>query len=32
LIKAIYQHVKAQQVAEQPPIDVDPRFVGDAPE
>jgi len=32
LIKAIYQHVKAQQVAEQPPIDVDPRFAGDVPE
>ena len=26
LVKAIYQHVKAQQVAEQPPVDVDPRF------
>ena len=27
LVKAIYQHVKAQQVQEQPPVDVDPRFV-----
>jgi GTP-binding protein len=26
LVKAIYQHVKAQQVAEQPPADIDPRF------
>jgi GTP-binding protein len=26
LVQAIYQHVKAQQVAEQPPVDVDPRF------
>ncbi|MEJ7686672.1 MAG: Obg family GTPase CgtA [Variovorax sp.] len=26
LVQAIYQHVKAQQVAEQPPTDVDPRF------
>jgi len=31
LIKAVYQHLKAQQVAEQPPVDVDPRFAGDAP-
>jgi len=29
LIKAVYQHLKAQQVAEQPSIDVDPRFSGD---
>ena len=27
LIKAIFQHVKAQQLAEQAPVDVDPRFV-----
>jgi GTP-binding protein len=27
LIKDIYKHIKAQQVAEQPPVDVDPRFV-----
>ena len=26
LVHAIYKHVKAQQVAEQPPADVDPRF------
>jgi GTP-binding protein len=26
LIKSIFQHVKAQQIAEQPPVDVDPRF------
>ncbi len=26
LVQAIYQHVKAQQVLEQPPIDIDPRF------
>jgi len=26
LVQAIYQHVKAQQVAEQPPTEVDPRF------
>jgi GTP-binding protein len=26
LVQAIYQHVKAQQVAEQPPADIDPRF------
>jgi GTP-binding protein len=30
LIKAVYQHLKAQQVAEQPSIDVDPRFSGDS--
>ncbi len=29
LTKAIYQHVKALQVAEQPPVEVDPRFAGD---
>ena len=27
LVKAIYQHIKAQQVAEQPPTEIDPRFV-----
>jgi GTPase len=27
LVQAIYRHVKAQQVAEQPPAEVDPRFV-----
>lgn len=26
LVKAVYQHVKAQQVAEQPPTETDPRF------
>lgn len=26
LVQAIYQHIKAQQVAEQPPTEVDPRF------
>lgn len=26
LVQAVYQHVKAQQVAEQPPADIDPRF------
>jgi GTP-binding protein len=29
LIKAVYQHLKAQQVAEQAPVVVDPRFPGD---
>ena len=28
LVKAVYQHIKAQQVAEQPPVEVDPRFAG----
>ena len=27
LVKAIYQHIKAQQLAEQPPTEIDPRFV-----
>ena len=31
LVKAVYQHLKAQQVAEQPSIDVDPRFSGEQP-
>jgi len=26
MVQAIYQHVKAQQVAEQPPTEIDPRF------
>ena len=31
LVKAVYQHVKAQQLAEQPHVEVDPRFTeGDA--
>jgi len=25
-VKSVYEQVKAQQVAEQPPVDVDPRF------
>ena len=29
LVQAIYRHVKAQQVSEQPALDVDPRFAGD---
>jgi GTP-binding protein len=29
LIKEIYKHVKAQQVAEQPHVEVDPRFTGE---
>jgi GTP-binding protein len=32
LVKAVYQQVKAQQVAEQQPVEVDPRFAVDAPE
>jgi GTP-binding protein len=32
LIKAIYKHIKAQQVAELPEADVDPRFVAQEPE
>jgi GTP-binding protein len=31
LIKEIYKHVKAQQVAEQPFVEVDPRFLPTAP-
>jgi GTP-binding protein len=30
LVKAVYQHVKAQQVSEQPAEYIDPRFTGDA--
>jgi GTP-binding protein len=29
LVQAVYQHVKAQQSAELPPAEVDPRFAGD---
>ena len=29
LVKAVYQQVKAQQVAEQAPVEVDPRFTVD---
>jgi GTP-binding protein len=32
LIKAIYKHIKAQQVAELPEVEVDPRFVAQAPD
>jgi len=32
LIKDIYKHIKAQQVSEQPPEYVDPRFVNQAAE
>jgi len=32
LIQAAYQHIKSQQVAEQPPVYVDPRFAGEAPQ
>ena len=32
LIKEIYKHVKAQQTAEQPHVEVDPRFTGEAPD
>ena len=32
LIKAIYKHIKSQQVAELPEVDVDPRFVAQEPE
>lgn len=30
LVKAIYKHIKAQQVSEQPHVEVDPRFTPDA--
>jgi GTPase len=30
LVKAVYQHIKAQQVSEQPVEYIDPRFAGDA--
>jgi GTP-binding protein len=30
LVKAVYQHIKAQQVAEQEPVEVDPRFKDEA--
>jgi GTP-binding protein len=32
LVKAIYKHVKAQQVAEQPHVEIDPRFTGESGE
>ncbi len=28
LVQAVYQHIRSQQVAEQPPAEVDPRFAG----
>ncbi|MBP7564954.1 MAG: GTPase ObgE [Burkholderiaceae bacterium] len=31
LIQAVYQHIHAQQLQEQAPVEVDPRFAGDAP-
>lgn len=31
LVQAIYRHVKAQQIAEQPPAEIDPRFAEPAP-
>ncbi len=31
LIKTIYKHIKAQQVAEQVPVEIDPRFAAEAP-
>ena len=30
LVKAVYQHIKAQQISEQPAEYIDPRFAGDA--
>lgn len=32
LVKAAYQHIKKQQVAEQPPVYIDPRFADAAPD
>jgi len=32
LVKAVYQHVKAQQVQEQPSVEVDPRFTAGKPD
>ena len=32
LIRDIYQHIRAQQIQEQGPVDVDPRFAGQAPD
>jgi GTPase len=31
LVKAVYKHIQSQQVAEQEPVDVDPRFKVDEP-
>ena len=30
LVKSVYEHIKAQQVAEQPEVEVDPRFKADS--
>jgi GTP-binding protein len=32
LVKAIYQHIKAQQLAEKPSEAIDPRFADPAPD
>jgi GTPase len=32
LTQSAYQHIRTQQVAEQPPVYVDPRFASDQPE
>lgn len=31
LVQAIYRHIKAQQISEQPPAEIDPRFAEPAP-
>jgi len=31
LVQAAFQHIKSQQIAEQPPVYVDPRFAGEPP-
>jgi GTP-binding protein len=28
LVQSVYQHIRAQQISEQPPVDIDPRFAG----
>jgi len=28
LVRAVYEHLRAQQLAAQPPAEVDPRFAG----
>ena len=32
LVQAAFQHIKSRQIAEQPPVYVDPRFAGEAPQ
>jgi len=32
LIRDIYKHIRAQQIEEQGPVEIDPRFSGAAPE